>query len=113
MKEVIIISNKVKRINLRVTEKEYEKIAKKAKKAKLNISQYVSLSALGRDIVVFEDLKELIHHLSKVGNNLNQITMLAHQGKVKAVDLSSVKKVVEEIWQLLNSLTEQTKRTGR
>lgn len=113
MKEVIIISNKVKRINLRVTEKEYEKIAKKAKKAKMNISQYVSRSALGRDIVVFEDLKELIHHLSKVGNNLNQITMLVHQGKVKAVDLSSVKKVVEEIWQSLNSLTEQTKRTGR
>ncbi|MBK5263508.1 MAG: plasmid mobilization relaxosome protein MobC, partial [Peptostreptococcaceae bacterium] len=80
---MIIISNKVKRINLRVTEKEYEKIAKKAKKTKMNISQYVSLSALGRDIVVFEDLKELIHQLSKAGNNLNQITLLAHQGKIK------------------------------
>lgn len=110
---MIIISNKVKRINLRVTEKEYEKIEKKAKKAKMNISQYVSLSALGRDIVVFEDLKELIHQLSKAGNNLNQITLLAHQGKIKEIDLSSVKKVVEEIWRSLNSLTEQTKRTGR
>lgn len=110
---MIIISNKVKRINLRVTEKEYEKIEKKAKKAKMNISHYVSLSALDRDIVVFEDLKELIHQLSKAGNNLNQITLLAHQGKIKAVDLSSVRKVVEEIWQSLNSLTEQTKRTGR
>lgn len=79
----------------------------------MNISQYVSLSALDRDIVVFEDLKELIHQLSKVGNNLNQITMLAHQGKIKTVDLSSVIKVVENIWQLLNSLTEQTKRTGK
>ena len=98
---------------MRVTESEYQKIELKAKKAKMNISQYVSLSALDRDIVVFEDLKSLIHHLGKVGNNLNQITTLAHQGKVKTVDLSSVKKVVEEIWQLLNSLTEQTKRTGR
>ena len=98
---------------MRVTESEYKKIESKAKKAKMNISQYVSLSALDRDIVVFEDLKELIHHLAKVGNNLNQITTLAHRGKVKAVDLSSGKKVVEEIWQLLNSLTEQTKRTGR
>lgn len=79
----------------------------------MNISKYVSLSALGRDIVVIEDLKELTHQLSKVGNNLNQVTMLAHQGKVKAVDLSSVKKVVEDIWQLLNSLTEKTRRTGR
>lgn len=110
---MIFISNKVKRINLRVTEKEYEKISKKAKKAKMNISNYVSLSALGRDVVVFEELKEFSKQLAKVGNNLNQITMLAHQGKVRCIDLSSVKKVVSELWQLLNSLTEQTKRTGR
>ncbi|GAU79588.1 hypothetical protein F3D3_4252 [Fusibacter sp. 3D3] len=44
-------------------------ISKKAKKAKLNISQYVSLSALDRDIVVFEDLKELIHQLSYIPLN--------------------------------------------
>lgn len=79
----------------------------------MNISQYVSLSALGRDIIVIEDLKELTHQLSKVGNNLNQITMLAHKGKVTCIGLAAVKKVVNEIWQLLNSLTEQIKRTGR
>ncbi len=105
--------NKNRFIGFRVTEKEYQKIERKAKKAKMNISQYVSLSALGRDIVVFEDLKELTHQLAKVGTNLNQVTMLAHQGRINVVDLSSVKKVVEEIWQLLNSLTEQTKRTGQ
>ena len=79
----------------------------------MSISQYVSLSALGKDIIVIEDLKALTHQLSKVGTNLNQITMLAHQQRISAVDLSSVKKVVEEIWQLLNSLTEPTKRMGR
>ncbi|WP_245592056.1 MobC family plasmid mobilization relaxosome protein [Clostridiisalibacter paucivorans] len=105
--------NKTKFIGFRLTEAEYQKIEKKAQKSKMNISQYVSLSALGRDIVVIEDLKELTHQLSKVGNNVNQVTMLAHQGKIKAVDLSSVKKVVEDIWQLLNSLTEKTRRTGR
>lgn len=112
-KEAITIANKTKRIIFRVTESEYKKIGNKAKKAKMNISQYVSLSALGRDIVVIEDIKELTHQLSKVGTNLNQITMLAHQGRVKCIDLSSVIKVVNEIWQLLNSLTEKTKRTGR
>jgi len=53
----VIIFNKSKRINLRVTEKDYEKISKKAKKAKMNMSQYVSLSALDRDFIVIEDLK--------------------------------------------------------
>jgi len=79
----------------------------------MNISQYVSLSALGRDIVIIDNLKEITHQLIKVGTNLNQVTLLAHQGKVSCIDLSSVKKVVEEIWQLLNSLTDKIKRTGR
>lgn len=105
--------NKSRFIGFRVTEAEYNKIEKKARKAKMNISQYVSLSALDRDIVVFEDLKELIHQLSKVGNNLNQLTMLVHQGRVNVIDLKFVKEVVRDIWQLLNSLTEKTKRTGR
>lgn len=100
-------------IGLRVTEKEYQKIKLKAKKAKMNISQYVSLSALDKDIFIVEGLKELIHQLAKVGNNLNQMTMLAHSRRITAIDLSSLKKVVVDIWQLLNSLTEKTKRTGR
>ena len=79
----------------------------------MNISQYASLSALGRDIVIIDNLKEITHQLIKVGTNLNQVTLLAHQGKVSCIDLSSVKKVVEEIWQLLNSLTDKIKRTGR
>lgn len=79
----------------------------------MNISQYVSLSALDRDIVIFEDLKAFTHQLSKVGANLNQVTILVHQGKVTAIDLTAVKKVVEAIWQQLNSLTVPTKRTGR
>lgn len=104
---MIIISNKVKRINLRVTEKDYEKISKKAKKAKLNISQYVSLSALGRDIVVFDDLKELIHQLSKAGNNLNQLTLLAHQNRLKEVNVKETLVVLKAIWETLDKFTKK------
>jgi len=101
------MSNKVKRINLRVTEKDYEKISKKAKKAKLNISQYVSLSALDRDIVVFEDLKELIHQLSKAGNNLNQLTLLAHQNRLKEVNVKETLAVLKAIWEALDKFTKK------
>lgn len=104
---------KTEYIRARVTEKEKEKIINKAKKANMNVSHYISLASLEKDIIVFEELKEFTKQLSKVGNNLNQITMLAHQGKVTFIDLSSIEKVVSEIWQLLNLLTEKTKRTGR
>jgi len=102
----VIKSNKTKRINLRVTENDYEKINKKAKKAKMNMSQYVSLSALDRDFVVIEDLKDLIHQLSKVGNNLNQLTMLAHQNRLKEINVRETQAVLKEIWELLNKISK-------
>lgn len=97
---------KTRSIGFRVTESEYTKIEKKAKKAKMNMSQYVSLSALGRDFVVIEDLKELIHQLSKVGNNLNQLTMLAHQNRLKEVNVKEAQVVLKEIWDVLNKITK-------
>jgi len=102
----VIKLNKIKRINLRVTEKDYEKIRKKAKKTKMNMSQYVSLSALDRDFVVIEDLKGLIHQLSKVGNNLNQLTMLAHQNRLKEINVRETQAVLKEIWELLNKISK-------
>lgn len=97
-------------IGLRVTDTEYRQIEGKAKKAKMNMSQYVSLQALERDIVVYEGLKEHTHQLSKLGTNLNQVLILAHQGKLSTIDIQPIKKEIHEIWQLLNSLTEGTKR---
>lgn len=84
--------NKSKRINLRVTEKEYQKIVGKAKKANLSISRYVSLSALDKEIIFFDEIKEMNHQLSKIGNNLNQLTVLAHQGKIKEVNLTKTRE---------------------
>lgn len=102
--------NKTKRINFRVTDTEYRQIERKAKKTKMNMSQYVSLQALERDITIYEGLKEHTHQLSKLGTNLNQVLILAHQGKLSTIDIQPIKKEIHELWQLLNSLTEGTRR---
>jgi len=73
---------KKKWIGFRVTDEEHERILDSAEKARMTVSMFVSLSSLGKDIIVIKDLKELIRQLSKAGNNLNQITKLAHQGRV-------------------------------
>jgi hypothetical protein len=91
-------------IGFRVSEMEYINIQKKAKKAKLNISQYVSLSALDKDIFVFADMKEMNRQLSKIGNNLNQLTMLAHQGKIKEVNLIKMSDDISKMWDKLCEL---------
>jgi len=108
---VVVIANKTKIIKCRVTPEEYEIITKKAKKSNMNISRYLSFSALEKDIIVFEELKEFTHQLSKVGVNLNQIVMLCNQGRISCPDISSVKKVVGDIWRLLTLLTQKTKHT--
>lgn len=103
-------TNKERFIGLRVTDAEYRQIERKAKKAKMNMSQYVSLSALDRDIVIYDGLKEHTHQLSKLGSNLNQALILAHQGKLTTIDIMPIKKEIHAIWQYLNLSTEKTRR---
>ncbi|QGH04661.1 MobC family plasmid mobilization relaxosome protein [Streptococcus dysgalactiae] len=87
--------------NIRMTESEVEQIKKKAKRANMIFSNYVISSALNKEIVVIDGIKDFTHQLSKVGTNLNQLTMLCHQGKVSCADIGAVNKVLKEIWEEL------------
>lgn len=71
------------------------------------MSQYVSLSALGKDIIFYDDIKEMNYKLLKIGNNLNQLTLLSHQGKIKEVDLSKMSIELSNIWDELRRLTKK------
>lgn len=94
-------------MTFRITEADYNKIQQKAQKAKLNISQYVSLSALDKDIIFYDDIKEMNFKLSKIGNNLNQLTVLAHQGKIKEVNLTKMSEEVSGMWDELCLLVKK------
>lgn len=74
------------------------------------MSQYVSLSALDKGIFVFDDMKEMNFRLSKIGNNLNQLTMLTHQGKIKEVNLTKMSEDVSGMW---DEFCKIVKRKGR
>ncbi|MDT8716065.1 plasmid mobilization relaxosome protein MobC [Clostridium sp. 19966] len=87
--------------NIRMTEDEIEQIKKKAKKANMTFSNYVIASALNKDIVVIDGINDFTHQLSKVGTNINQLTMLCHQGKITCPDINSVSKILKEIWEKL------------
>lgn len=103
------MANKTIRLCFRVTESEYQIIKDKALKANMNISGYLTAAALDKRIVVVEELKSVLPQLRKVGVNLNQLTVLCHQGKITCPDLSSVQKELNSIWRLLTSLTDKTK----
>lgn len=103
--------NKTKRIDLRVSESELALIDKKAAQAKLSRTDYLIKSAVGNPIIVFDGGREIAHQLFKIGTNINQLKMLAHQGKIEVIYLDKFTGEVNAIWQLLNSLTNQTAPT--
>lgn len=98
--------NKTKRVNFRITEKELQKIKEKAKKFNMNLTKYLTVCGLNKDIVVIQNLKEFQIELRRIGNNLNQLTRLCNEGIITCLDLENIKKQVNEIWQLLNLLIQ-------
>lgn len=87
--------------NIRMTEEELGIIKRKAKKANMTFSNYAISSALNKEIIVIDGIKGFTHQLSKIGTNLNQLTLLCHQGKVTCPDIISVNKILKEIWDKL------------
>ncbi len=94
--------------SIRIEKENLDKIRENAKKANMTTTAYLINRALKDDnIIILEDLKPVCHELRKIGTNLNQLTMLAHQGQISCVDLTALSEEVKTLWQPLNLLTEK------
>lgn len=76
-----------KTISIRCTEDEYQRVHSRAEKYGLPLNEFVLKTALGKKIIVAEGLADVVRQQKAVGNNLNQLTRLAHEGKIKTVNL--------------------------
>ena len=70
-------------IAFRVTPAERRKIEAKVRQSGLCQQEYLLHAALETPILVVEDLKPLLSELRAWGRNLNQLTVLAHQGHIQ------------------------------
>lgn len=95
--------------NIRMTEDEINKIKKKAKLTNMTFSNYVISSALNNEVIVIDGIKDFTHQLSKVGTNLNQLTMLCHQGKITVPDITETNKILNDLWEYLVSIRKRKK----
>lgn len=66
-------------IGFKVTEQENNLIQQKAAKSKTSVSAYVRSCALNKSIIVIDGLRELLPELNRIGNNLNQLTVIMRQ----------------------------------
>ena len=69
-------------------------------------SDYVTACCLGKRIVILNGLKEVLRQQKAIGNNLNQLTVLANMGKVQFANLNSAVQAFAKINTALRELQE-------
>lgn len=85
-------------ITVRVTPEEKYAIQERMYEAVApSMRQFVMDMCLNGEIIVNSDLRELNSELRYQGNNLNQLTRLAHQGRASVIDLAELLSVYRKI----------------
>ena len=94
---------KNKQFSIRISSQDLETIRQKAAQAHMSQSDYVTACCLRKQIVILDRLKEVLRQQKAIGNNLNQLAVLANMGKVQFANLDSA---VQEFSKINTSLRE-------
>lgn len=101
--------NKTKMIAMRFRESDYAAIKRKAEKANMNFTEFVTASAMNKPITVINGLDDVLKEQKAIGRNLNQLTTLCNMGKIACPDLRELK---EQYADVLTALNEIIRRCG-
>lgn len=92
--------------SIRISQENLDTIRRKAKQARMSQSDYVTRCCLGRQVVVVEDLKDVLKQQRAIGNNLNQVTVLANMGRISTVNLDGMARELAAISETLREIAE-------
>lgn len=84
-------------IRTTVTEEQAKVLKERCAEAGIPVSEYVRRALLKEQVIVILEGKEILRQLTGIGNNLNQLTMLAHQGRITAIHLEEVERIQKKI----------------
>lgn len=94
-------------VAMRFRENDYEAIKKKADKANLNFTEFVTRSALDKPIVVIDGLGDVLKEQKAIGRNLNQLTTLCNMEKINCLDLTEMVNQYSAVYDRLNDIAER------
>ena len=97
---------KNKQFSIRISSQDLETIRQKAAQAHMSQSDYVTACCLRKQIVILDGLKEVLRQQKTIGNNLNQLTVLANMGNVQFANLDSAVQAFAKINTALRELQE-------
>ena len=72
-------------ITARMTPADKKAITQRAKAAGMTVTDYLTICALGNEIVRINGLDDLLSELKAQGRNLNQLTTLANMGRLSVL----------------------------
>ena len=91
-----------------VSDSEWNAIERIVAETGMGIGEYLRISALGKTIYQIEELKPVLHELKGIGRNLNQLTLLAHQGVIRTVNLTAMADGIGRCYAAINKLYADT-----
>ena len=96
-------------MKFRATEEEAAEIRRKAAAAGMNVSRFLRTSAVKSQVVLYNtaDIYELRSDLRRIGNNINQIAMVANSNR--SVYLSDVRDLRKQLNEMNRSIAEHLK----
>ena len=97
---------KDKQFSIRISKQDLEAIRQKAAQAHMTQSDYVTACCLGKRIIIMDGLKDVLRQQKAIGNNLNQLAVLANMGKVQFANLDTAAQEFAKINTALRKLQE-------
>lgn len=75
----------------------------------MSLSDFILRSALDKKIVVADGLDEVVRQQKAIGRNINQIAMLAHEGRLHSVHLNELLEQYKAVTAALCEISKAVK----
>lgn len=96
-------------IAMRFRENDYMAIKRKAEKANMNFTEFVTAAAMNKSITVIDGLGDLLKEQKAIGRNINQLTTLCNMGKIIYPDLT---ELINQYGKIYEKISEISGRCG-
>lgn len=94
-------------IAMRFRENDYMAIKRKAEKANMNFTEFVTAAAMNKPVTVINGLSDVLKEQKAIGRNINQLTTLCNMGKIVCPDLRELKEQYTEVLTALNKIVRR------
>lgn len=91
-------------IAMRFRENDYMAIKRKAEKANMNFTEFVTAAAMNKPVTVINGLNDVLKEQKAIGRNINQLTTLCNMGKIICPDLRELKGQYADVLSALNDI---------